>query len=324
VGGTVGFVANPMAGKDVRRIVAHAAPVSDAAKVGVLRRALVGAAEGGAVRLVVAPDAQGLADRAVAGLALPERKTATVLAGRPAGGPSDTVTAARALHAAGADVVVALGGDGTCRDVVSGWADVVLVPLSTGTNNAFPLTTEPTVAGLAAGLLAAGVLAAGAATWPAKVLHVAIEELPPDLALVEVALLTGRLTGSRTVWEPDAVRAVVAAIAEPTAVGLSAIPAAVAPVDRRTAGAVVARVGAGPHTVRVPLVPGRFATVAGVAVSCLAEGEPVALEGPGVLALDGERQHVLEPGQRATVVVRRSGPRVVDVACALALATPPR
>jgi hypothetical protein len=51
----------------------------------------------------------------------------------------------------------------------------------------------------------------------------------------------------------------------------------------------------------------------------LAEGESVRVEGPGVLALDGDREWQLEAGQGATVTLRRDGPRVIDVERALTL-----
>ena len=43
-----------------------------------------------------------------------------------------------------------LGGDGTSRAITQCWRDVVLLPLSTGTNNVFPFDVEATVAGAAA------------------------------------------------------------------------------------------------------------------------------------------------------------------------------
>ena len=56
----------------------------------------------------------------------------------------------------GAGVIVLLGGDGTVRAASATSGDVALLPLSTGTNNAFPEMWEATVAGTAAGLLATG------------------------------------------------------------------------------------------------------------------------------------------------------------------------
>ena len=69
--GTVGVIANPAAGKDIRRLVAHASPTSDAAKMGVVRRAVLGAIDAGATRILVAPDRHNLSTRAVEGLDLP-------------------------------------------------------------------------------------------------------------------------------------------------------------------------------------------------------------------------------------------------------------
>ena len=37
------------------------------------------------------------------------------------------------------------------------------------------------------------------------------------------------------------------------------------------------------------------------------------MEGPGVLAFDGERERRLLPGQKAWLTVNRAGPKVIDV-----------
>ncbi|MDZ7825306.1 MAG: hypothetical protein U5R48_03825 [Gammaproteobacteria bacterium] len=36
-------------------------------------------------------------------------------------------------------------------------------------------------------------------------------------------------------------------------------------------------------------------------------------DGPGVIALDGDREIKVRPGERARLHVERSGPRVIDV-----------
>jgi len=41
--------------------------------------------------------------------------------------------------------------------------------------------------------------------------------------------------------------------------------------------------------------------------------EPVTFVGPGVIALDGDRDYRLLEGERATVTLRRDGPFVIDV-----------
>ena len=69
----------------------------------------------------------------------------------PADDALDTISAARALRDKGCDVVITLGGDGTNRAFALGWRDAPLIPISTGTNNVFPVLCEATVAGAAAG-----------------------------------------------------------------------------------------------------------------------------------------------------------------------------
>jgi predicted polyphosphate/ATP-dependent NAD kinase len=314
---TVGVLANPAAGKDVRRLVAHAAPVADGTKVAILRRVLAGAVEAGATRLLLAPDHRRLAERALDGLDTAGAEVC-LLGGRPAGGRCDTVGAARTMALAGAGAVVALGGDGTCRDVAAGWPDVPLVALSTGTNNVFPVHVEPTLAGLAAGLVAAGVVALGGVAARAERLHLRIDGESVDPALVEAAVIAGRVTGSGAVWDAAALRSVLACIAEPDAVGLSAVAAGLHLCGRHEDGAVLVTTGSGATKVRVALLPGVFATVGPCTVRRVTQGETVGLTGPGVLAVDGERVRPLGDGETVEAVVRRDGPRVIDVRRTLA------
>ena len=46
----------------------------------------------------------------------------------------------------------------------------------------------------------------------------------------------------------------------------------------------------------------------------LAPGVDFVMEGPGVIALDGDRLHALAEGERAVLRVARDGPPVIDVA----------
>ncbi len=322
--GTVGVIANPAAGKDIRRLVAHASPTSDAAKMGVVRRAVLGAIDAGATRILVAPDRHNLSTRAVEGLDLSASFSDVVtveILDEPAHGWSgDTVAMSTRMAKEGVDAVIVLGGDGTQRDAAKGWLDLPLVAISTGTNNVFPRSVDATLAGLAAGLVAVGVVALDDVSYRAKVAHVSFSDgSNDDLALVDLALMDGHFTGSRAVWDPGLLRALIACIAEPAAVGLSSIAGLLMPVDRRSAGGVHVEFG-GPHCVRAPLAPGMFVDVPYLSVSALTVGSAVELHGPGVLSFDGERDRVLAPGATATVQIRTDGPSVIDVDATIAAA----
>ena len=233
----------------------------------------------------------------------------------------DSERAARALREAGCQVLVVLGGDGTNRAVASAWRDVPLVPLSTGTNNVFPLSVEATAAGAAAGLVASGRVALAEVARAQKCVHVEIEGGGNDLALIDAVLLVDDHVGNLMPFEARRIRHVLLARAEPTAVGVSALGGLSLPCGADADFGVALRCGAhanGGRPLLAPLSPGLFRTVHVEEVRKVALGESVRVEGPGVLAFDGDRQHRLAAGQGARLTVRRDGPRVIDVARALA------
>jgi len=312
----VGVIANPLAGKDVRRLVTAASHTSDAAKIGIVRRVAIAAAELGARSVLLADDRHLLSARAVDGLGLDD--VASVLDLPLTSTRADTSQAAAAFRAQGAGAVVVLGGDGTCRDVAIGWPDAPLVAISTWTNNVYPQALDGTAAGCAAGLVAAGEVPLAGVARRTKRLVVTGDGFT-DIALVDVALIDTAFTGARAVTDPATVRAVVACVALPAATGLSAIAGRVCPVGRWEPGGVMVSLDATARRgVRVPIGPGSFATVGVSRVDRLDEGEGVTLTGPGVLAYDGERHRRLGAGMSVTVTVDGGGPWLLDVEATMA------
>lgn len=318
---TVGIIASPIAGKDVRRLVANAGSVGDADKVAIIRRAALGAIEGGATRLLLLDDSRHLVLRALDGVHDVDVELidlATMGTGR------DSVRAAAMLAKEDVGAVLVFGGDGTNRDVAKGWIDAPIVPVAVGTNNVFPLHLESTICGVACGLVASGVVGLDEVATRAKVIHVVFEDDEPDLGLVDVVLVEGDFIGSRAVWHTDDLRTAVFAIADPSSVGLSSIGAAVRPTGFVDDAGVLVHMGDGPTVVRAPVGPGTFASVGIADHARLELGAEVIITGPGVLAFDGERDHVLGPGQTARLTIRRDGPWVIDPGDAARLAADSR
>ena len=320
-GAAVGIIANPVSGKDIRRLLANASSSTLQEKYTIVRRVLIGAAEVGVERFVFLPEPHRICLRATETLDLPCRYEEVPLGLRF--DESDTVRTAAAMRRQGVGAVVVLGGDGTNRATAIGWPDAPLVPVSTGTNNVFPRFVEATVAGEAAGLVAAGHVRLEEVSRPAKVVEVRIDGEADDLALVDAVLLDERLVGSRALFDPDNLRLAVLARAEPAAVGVSSVGGLLEPCGASDEGGVLVRFGdpdATPRRLRAPLAPGWYAEVGVATCTRLGPDEPVEVTGPGILAFDGERQRLLQPGQRARLRVRRQGPRVIDVDRALSLA----
>lgn len=318
--GLVGIIANPSAGKDIRRLVSAASPTSDMAKIGIVRRAIVGAVEGGAARVVIADDHKSLGRQALGGLTHGLDAPVDIIDADVIPSSIHTRRMAARMSELGVGALVVLGGDGTHRDVVKGWRHAPLVAVSTGTNNVFPQMIEATVAGHAAAVAASGRSALESIATRAKVLDVVA---PPggkdDLALVDLALVDGMFTASRAVWDLDLLRELIVTTAEPATIGLSSIAARVAPVRRSEPGGVHLRTGPGALTVRAPIAPGLYGEVEVAEVTRLHNGDAVTLRGPGVVAFDGERDLVLGPDDQIEVRLAADGPWVIDPSTALSL-----
>ncbi len=314
---TVGIIANPAAGKDIRRLVAHGRFVPNSEKVNILRRVLAGLAGAAVERVVMMPDTGMLCHSAASGS---QHGLETVMLDMAVVGREDDSTrAAGEMAEMGVSCIVTLGGDGTNRAVAKGSGAVPLVPISTGTNNVFPYMVEGTVAGLAAGVVASGKVDAGSVTARAKLLQVSVDGFEREPALVDVAVSAVPFAGARAIWDMSTVHEIFLARAEPDGIGLSAIGARLEPVGMSDGHGLHVRIGEPGVTVSAPVAPGVVEDVPVQGWARLEPGEPVKIGlVPCTIALDGERSLRIAPGQAAEVTLTLDGPPVVDAAAALA------
>ncbi len=322
---TVGVIANPAAGKDIRRLVAAGRVVSNQEKANTLRRVFAGLVATGVERVLVMPDLSRLAAPAM------EDVASDIEAGyidMPRVDHQDGSTlAARIMISEGAGCIVTLGGDGTNRVVAKGAGDVPIVPISTGTNNVFPQMIEGTLAGIAAGSVAMGADGVDAAITRCKRLDIFVDDEPVDMALIDAAVSTEMFVGARAVWDMDTVEDVFLTRAEPASIGISAVGAQLRPVSIDEPIGLRMRLGRGDgptaRTVKAPIGPGMVPEVQVAEWAILQPGKRHQIgRRPGTIALDGEREVTLLPGRKVEVVLDLQGPRVVDVAHVLRLLAP--
>ncbi len=312
--GKIGLLANPASGKDVRRLVARASVFDNQEKRAIVRRVIVGALAAGCREFVYHNDAHGIVEQALEEVG--GDVCATAVDSTQMGNALDTISAARALRDAACDVVVTLGGDGTNRAFCLGWSDAPLLPISTGTNNVFPMLTEATTAGAAAGLVATGRIGDGFLKTQ-KCIHVAVEGERDDMALIDALLSNERFVGARALLKPHQFRSALLTRADPAATGITAIGGLMHPIDADADSGLWLEFGAGGSTVNAPIAPGLYEDVDVTAFQPLALEQTVRCSGPGVLAFDGERERTLQPDQEARLTINRGGPRVVNVPAAL-------
>lgn len=317
----VGIIANPASGKDIRRVVSHALTFDNPQKVNVVRRIVLALHTFGVTRVEIMPDLYGIGTRALHGLKdQPEIQSMTTIVDMNLEGTAeDTLAAARYFREAGAGCIIVLGGDGTTRVTAKESGNVPLLPISTGTNNVVPLFVEGTIAGLAGAFVASSDSAAQRELcFRHKKLVVTVNGDEVDSALVDVAVVVGQFAGARAVWEVNRLRQVFVTRTVPVNIGLSAavgVLRSIRPTDPWGAGLTIAPDATEQEQVNVPIAPGRFVPIGVGEIITLEADKPCPITGerPAVLALDGERELELVPGDEASVTLNLEGPWIVDV-----------
>ena len=314
------ILANPASGKDIRRLVAHGSVFDNQEKVRMVRRLILGLERAGVSKILHMPDSYATVPRALNGLSpsipveeveMPVRNNQT-----------DTTLAAGLMETLGAKCLVVLGGDGTSRAACKGTVNVPILPLSTGTNNVFPLMVEATIAGLAAGLTASGRLSRESCCVRSCMFDILLDDAVVDLALVDAAVYDDVFLASRAVWRMEKVPQLFLTRCSADSIGLSAIGGGIRGIRPEEPCGLALTLGEPASlTVTAPIAPGMFVDTPIREVSEMAPGEvfPITVA-PGLIAVDGEREVEIPEGARAGVRLNTRGPMVVDVRKTMALA----
>jgi predicted polyphosphate/ATP-dependent NAD kinase len=286
-------------------------------KLAIVRRAVIGAIAAGARRFVYMSDSHGIVKQAIAETTIPRGVRFEALPSSGTASAMDTIVAAEQMAQKDCAVVLVLGGDGTNRAFVRGWRDATLVSLSTGTNNVFPVMAEATVAGMALGLIAAGKVASRLVATQAKVIDVDIEAEEQDIALIDAVITRDAFIGAKALLDPSQLKEALLCRAEPAAVGITSLGGLVRPVSDKDDFGLHLTFTKGGRQLLAPMGPGMFAKVEIGKTRLVKFDQAVKAQGPSVIALDGERERVIAPGQRIEMRISRRGPWVVDLAATL-------
>jgi predicted polyphosphate/ATP-dependent NAD kinase len=311
---TVGIIANPASGKDIRRIVAQGWVVSNQEKIAIVRRLLRGLEAGGVDRALFMPESLGIGYAAVEALGSTTIQV-EILPMDVQARQEDSTRAAELMAQLEVGCLVTLGGDGTNRAVFKGCGShIPILPISTGTNNVFPEFQEGTTAGLAAAMVATGAVSREAACWRSKVLRLYRHGEPVDLALVDLAIATDGVIGARAIWEVKRLHELFLTRAQPWSIGLSAVGGMVHPIDAHSPAGLHLVFGDGGQPVQAPIGPGLFATMYISHIQTITPNQrlPLHLERQVALAFDGERDITAGPGEDLAIALGTDGPWVID------------
>ncbi|QSX08319.1 NAD(+)/NADH kinase [Alkalibacter rhizosphaerae] len=320
---TIGIIANPNSGKDIRRLFSYALTIGNNEKANMVERMILGAQDLGVEKFLVMPDAYNMGASIKNTLENNDdmKSELHVLDFPLKNSWKDTVLAAEQMEEAGADCIIVLGGDGTSRLLGRVRTSVPIISVSTGTNNVYPEFLEGTVAGMAAAV----VTAFGPKTEYVhrdKMMEIYLNGDHVDVALVDAVVTSNFFVGSRAIWDLDEIKEVMVTRAHPSAIGFSAVIGVQAVSLPEDDFGYRIKLHEGTKKTLVPFSPGKMTEVSTQAPVRMELDQTyvVKTDYAGTLALDGERTVTFKAGDTLGFVLRRKGPSRVDVSKALEFA----
>ena len=318
----VGIIANPASGKDIRRLVGQALVIGNREKVNIVKRVLIGLHSAGVREVCIMPDRLGIGSQSVHDLKnrhpeVVEGVKILNMALQDSG--EDTTRAAATMREMDAQAIITLGGDGTVRVAAKGAGEVPILPISTGTNNVLPKFIEGTVAGLAAGRFAiSGSEKQRNLVNRQKKLDVSINGEIRDIALVDIVLMGGSYIGSKAIWDSEKLLQVAVTRSSTENIGFSSIVGnyrTILPENTFGGIAVISKDGNCEDQVSAVIGPGMIERFCLKDFRIINPGEriPILSTRPAILALDGEREIVLQEQDKAEVQLSLEGPFFINI-----------
>ncbi len=321
---SIGIIANPASGKDIRRLVSHATTIDNNEKINIVERIVLGAQALGVEKVYMMPDSHNMGYMVEDKLNICNELKCdiSVINMMKFDGAEDTQTAAGYMENIGVGCIVTLGGDGTNRAVAQVVKDTPLISISTGTNNVYPVMMEGTVAGMAAAAVASGRLDNNLFVKRDKRIEIYRNGEFVDIALIDAVISKDVFVGSKAIWDMDSIEKIIVTRCHPASIGFSSIMGSKIIIEASDEFGAYLEINAKGTKI--------IAAVAAGVLTPIAVSEPVILNlgdeykfissSRGTIALDGEREITFAENQEFLFKIARNGPRHVDVRKALKLA----
>jgi len=308
----VGIIANPSAGKDIRRLVASGRVISNQEKANIITRFVKGLSYKGVKEIYFMPDKSALFRPCVD--ELKKDLDINFLDTKYYDGPEQTLYASKLIKELECDCVLVLGGDGTNRLVAKNIGNVPIVPISTGTNNAFPIMIDPTVAGLGTGfyIQTKGEKFNKTLVSQKSKLNVVIDKEYNDIALIDMAISNQNFVGSKAIWDPNVLDQLFLTQSNPLSIGLSAIGSKVAKIPENQA--IKLEFSKKGKKVYAPIAPGLISEIYIKKWELFSYDKKFTFSNySGTIALDGEREIEIYKKNKIEITLQKQGPFVLDV-----------
>lgn len=321
---SIGIIANPASGKDIRRLVSHATSVENNEKVNIVERITLAAQAYGVSEIYIMPDTFQIGYIVEDNLKTLGELTAKlkILDMTITGCIDDTITAAAEMERMKLGCIVVLGGDGTSRAVAKAIKETPLIALSTGTNNVYPDIIEGTAAGIAAAVIASKRCEAGKVYSRDKRVEVYKNGKFVDIALIDAVITKNIVIGSKAIWKVEDLVMIIASRAHPASIGFSSVAGCKKIVKAKDDFGICVDLTEKKYKFRAPIAAGIISIVTMGDEKILKLGEEMLFmaKEQGTVALDGEREITFRPGDELIFKITREGPLRVNIRKTLELA----
>ena len=313
----IAIIANPQSGKDIRRITSKASVFSNEEKVNIVERMLSVFNFFKIDEIYFLKDAFGIVEKAFKKFKSPAFKI-TPIPIEYTFEETDTEKGARFLNGV-VDIAIVIGGDGTSRAFVKGLNlenPIPIFPLSTGTNNVFPVICESTTEAIA---IVSYLLLKDKCKdllKREKILEIKYGDRL-DFALIDAVFSKEQFIGAKAILHPEDIIAVFTTTSQFKNIGLSTIPAPFYPSKRSDPFGSFAILGEGKGAF-VPIAPGKIEEIHIKEAGFLEENKPYRINlDRGTVALDGERKIEIFNETEFHIKLSAKGPWVLDIEKAL-------
>ncbi|NLC73271.1 MAG: ATP-NAD kinase [Ruminococcaceae bacterium] len=325
---SIGIIANPASGKDIRRLVSYATTIDNNEKVNICKRIVLAAQALGVNEIFFMPDTFMIGYAVLDSLESDRVLCSkiSVLDFEIEAGLADTVRSAKLMEELKVGCIIVLGGDGTSRAAAKSICTTPMISVSTGTNNVYPTMMEGTVVGMAAAAVALMEDPYSCCIHD-KRLEISINGFLRDIALIDGVLSDDLFAGAKAIWDPCSLRFIAVSRCHPATIGFSSVAGAINVVEDTDDYGFAVTLNSGiskssDRIVRAPIAAGVIAPVVVSNAERLDLDKPYEFEiiRPGMIALDGERELRVNPGDIVSINVSRNGPYRVNTRKALELA----
>ncbi len=312
---TIGIIANPASGKDIRRLVSHATVVDNNEKVNIVKRIILAAQGLGVDKIYIMPDTFLIGYKAVDGLTLSKelKIPVEIINMKVKGDLRDSIKAGLLMEQMEVKCILVMGGDGTSRAVAKSITDTPLISISTGTNNVYPEMIEGTVAGIAAAVVANKD--GKNIYFKDKRIEVYKDNVLIDIALIDCVISRKTYVGSKAIWNSNDIKKVIVSRASPSAIGFSTIVGVNKIIDENDDFGASILVNTGSNSILAPIAAGTMETIRTdrPIKHKINEEFFIKMDDNGIMALDGEREILFKKNEVFSFKITRNGPNRVKI-----------